>query len=58
MGPRDEFSLLRLLNKLGSNVESEGDAQSGKKMFFTGGNPCNSKASGWVSKGGGSVNNL
>ena len=51
MGPRDEFSLLRLLNKLGSNVESEGDAQSGKKCFFTGGNPRNSKASGWVSKG-------
>ena len=51
MGPRDESSLLRLLNKLGSNVESEGDAQSGKKWFFTGGNSRNSKASGWVSKG-------
>ena len=52
MGPRDEFSLLRLLNKLGSNVDSEGDAQSGKKcFFFTGGHPRNSKASGWVSKG-------
>ena len=43
MWPRDEFSLLRLLNKLGSNVESEGDAQSEKKMFFSGGNPRNSK---------------
>ena len=58
MGPRDEFSLLRLLNKLGSNVESEGDAQSGKKNVFHWRKPLQQQSVRLGKQGGGSVNNL